>query len=246
MTAQSDAFELLGAARKGDFIILCDHASNHIPPTINHGDLGICKTDMQRHIAYDIGAADLSQRLGQILDSPVLLSKFSRLVIDPNRGEDDPTLIMQLYDGTIIPANRHLNAQQRDERLQHYHRPYRKAAMELTQRHPNAITIALHSFTPQLRGRNKRPWEIGILFAHDTRASDPLIAALEAQTNFCIGRNQPYNGALAGDMMDVIALQQNRLHVLIEIRNDLIKDSKGQDRFAKILAKALVAVKAQL
>ncbi len=83
----------------------CDHASNAVPRGLG-GSLGLPAEDMARHIAYDVGAAGVSAELARLLDAPALLSRFSRLVIDPNRGEDDPTLLMKLYDGTIIPGNR--------------------------------------------------------------------------------------------------------------------------------------------
>ena len=103
-------FEVFGADRPARWLITVDHASNAVPPEVNGGDLGIGADNMERHIAYDIGARGTSLRLGELLDAPVICSNFSRLVIDPNRGEDDPTLVMQLYDGTIIPANRGIDA----------------------------------------------------------------------------------------------------------------------------------------
>ncbi len=100
-------YEILGAERDSPWLIVCDHASNRIPDEIGGGSLGLPEGEMHRHIAYDIGAAGVSRRLAELLFAPALLSRFSRLVIDPNRGEDDPTLIMKLYDGTIVPGNRH-------------------------------------------------------------------------------------------------------------------------------------------
>lgn len=88
-----------GPDRPGRWLVTCDHASNRVPKWVAGGDLGIPAADMGRHIAWDVGAAGVARALGRLLDSPVILSDFSRLVIDPNRGEDDPTLVMQLYDG---------------------------------------------------------------------------------------------------------------------------------------------------
>ena len=116
-------FHITGAERKSRWLITVDHASNHIPTEINGGDLGLDPADMQRHIAYDIGALRTSLRLGELLDAPVIASNFSRLVIDPNRGEDDPTLVMHLYDGTIIPANRHIDEAEIERRKNAYYRP---------------------------------------------------------------------------------------------------------------------------
>ena len=119
-------FFTLGEDRPSRWLVTCDHAANHVPDWVAGGDLGIEPADMARHIAYDVGAAGLARALGRHLDSPVICSDFSRLVIDPNRGEDDPTLLMRLYDGTVIPANRHADAAERERRLQRLYRPYHR------------------------------------------------------------------------------------------------------------------------
>jgi predicted N-formylglutamate amidohydrolase len=117
-------YHVEGADRTSRWVITCDHASNRVPPDVGGGDLGLPPADMERHIAYDVGAAGVARALAEALDAPVILSDFSRLVIDPNRGEDDPTLLMKVYDGSIIPANRHADAAEVERRLARYHRPY--------------------------------------------------------------------------------------------------------------------------
>lgn len=236
----SDApFHIEGPERAGGWVITCDHASNRVPAEINGGCLGLPPEDMARHIAYDVGAAGVSRGLGAALDSPVICSNFSRLVIDPNRGEDDPTLVMKLYDGSIIPANRHADGQEVGRRRDAYHRPYHDALAELLSPRPDAAICALHSFTPQLNGRPPRPWHIGVLFASDRRLSDPLLDVLRAEPDLCVGANEPYHGALKGDAMDRHALQTGRPHVLIEIRNDLIETPETQAAWAARLAPML-------
>ena len=234
--SKTQSYTLIGANRPSRFVILCDHASNRVPIEIANGDLGLPPTDMERHIAFDVGAAGVSLALGEALNAPVLLSEFSRLVIDPNRGEDDPTLIMQLYDGSIIPSNRLISEEDREFRIETYHRPYRHMAEELARSRPDPILVAIHSFTPALRGRPPRPWEIGILFAEDRRFSDPLISILEQETSYTVGKNEPYNGALKGDTMDEIGIQKGRLHALIELRNDLITKEADQVNWGSELA----------
>ncbi len=106
---QNESYEIIGEDRSSRWLVTCDHACNRVPDWINGGDLGICADDMERHIAYDVGAAGVTRALADILGAPAVLSRFSRIVIDPNRGEDDPSLLMLLYDGKIIPANRYEN-----------------------------------------------------------------------------------------------------------------------------------------
>jgi predicted N-formylglutamate amidohydrolase len=84
-------------------VVICDHASNAIPDDL--GSLGLPPAQLERHIAYDIGAAEVTRTLARTLGAPAVLSTFSRLVIDPNRGQDDPTLVMKLSDGEIGRAH---------------------------------------------------------------------------------------------------------------------------------------------
>lgn len=239
-------FHILGDDRPGPWLITCDHAANRVPPCVSGGDLGLPEADMNRHIAYDIGAAEVSRHLGEILNAPVILSNFSRLVIDPNRGEDDPTLVMKLYDGSIIPANRHVDAAEVTRRLEAFHRPYHAAYAALAARCPDTIIVAVHSFTPQLKGRPKRPWQVGILSASDRRFADPLIARLSREPDLTVGDNEPYTGHLRNDAIDHHALRHGRQNALIEVRNDLIETPEGQAAWATRLAEHLDAVRADL
>lgn len=231
-----DPFVTFGRHRTENIVILCDHAANTVPPTVNGGTLGLCPADMERHIAYDVGAADVSKHLGELLNAPVICSNFSRLVIDPNRGEDDPTLLMRLYDGSIIPANRHADHAERERRLNLCYRPYHAEISQLIRERDNPKIISIHSFTPQLNGRPPRPWHVGILSNHDRRLSDPLLAELNRQSDITTGDNVPYTGYLQGDTMEQHALPKNLLHTLVEIRNDLITDPSGQRAWAERLA----------
>ena len=153
-------FSILGADRPSRWLITCDHATNRVPDWVGGGDLGIAAEDMARHIAFDVGAAGLTRELALRLDAPAILSDFSRLVIDPNRGEDDPTLLMRIYDGTVIPANRRADAAERERRLDQLYRPYHAAYAALAGTRPDRAICAIHSFTRQLRGRPRRPCRV--------------------------------------------------------------------------------------
>ncbi|MFN4171672.1 MAG: N-formylglutamate amidohydrolase [Pseudorhodobacter sp.] len=230
-------YRIVGEERRSRILVTCDHATNRVPPFVSGGDLGIAPSDMARHIAYDVGAAGLTVALAELLDAPAILSDFSRLVIDANRGEDDPTLLMKLYDGTIIPGNRHADASERERRLELLHRPYHAAYAALAARRPDTVIVAIHSFTPCLRGRVPRPWHVGVLYSHlDDRLSRALIARLVAEPDLCVGDNEPYSGHLPGDAIDCHALRRGRHNTLIELRNDLIADAGAQRAWAARLA----------
>jgi predicted N-formylglutamate amidohydrolase len=228
-------FFIHGEDRPSRWLITCDHATNTVPPEINGGDLGLPREDMERHIAYDVGAYEVSKHLGEILNAPVIAANFSRLVIDPNRGEDDPTLLMKLYDGSIIPGNRHADAAERERRLDMCYRPYHDALGRLAAL-PHAVIVSMHSFTRQLRGREPRPWHVGVLHTPDERFSRPLINRLKAEDNLCVGVNEPYTGVLPGDAIDTHCTSHGRPNALIELRNDLIADHAGQRAWAERLA----------
>jgi predicted N-formylglutamate amidohydrolase len=240
------AHEIIGDTRPGRWLVTCDHACNAVPGWLGGGTLGLPAADMARHIAHDPGAAGVTRALAQALDSPALLSTFSRLVIDPNRGEDDPTLLMRLYDGTIIPGNRHAGDADLALRLDRLYRPYHAAYARLAARRPDTVICAVHSFTPQLRGRPPRPWHIGILHSHlDSRLALPLIARLREEPDLCIGDNAPYAGHLPGDAIDRHALAHGRPNVLVELRQDLISTPADQAAWAARLAPILAQVLAE-
>ncbi len=226
-------------------LLLCDHASNHVPASVAGGDLGLPPEEMARHIAYDIGVRGVTLELARLLDAPAVLSRFSRLVIDPNRGEDDPTLVMRLYDGTIVPANRRIDDAEIARRLDAFHRPYHAAVDAAIEAQlaggPAPALVAIHSFTPRLNGRAPRPWHIGVLWRHDARLSAPLLARLRAEPDLVVGDNQPYSGQLEGDTLSRHGTRRGLRHVLIELRQDLIADAEGQRLWAARLAPMLRA-----
>ncbi|EIE51148.1 N-formylglutamate amidohydrolase [Salipiger aestuarii] len=238
-------YTIEGENRDSGFLVTCDHATNTVPPDLG-GSLGLPQADMARHIAYDLGALGTARALAAALGAPLVASNFSRLVIDPNRGEDDPTLLMRLYDGSIIPGNRHADDAERARRLDRFWHPYHGAIERMAARRKDVAIVAVHSFTPQLRGRPLRPWHVGILHAWDARLSDPLIALLERVPDLTVGRNQPYPGHLPGDAIHRHALRYGRNNTLIELRHDLIADTQAQNIWGQRLAPLLEAALAQV
>jgi len=235
-------FHIDGAARTGDWIITCDHATNTVPDFVNGGTLGLPGAEMQRHIAVDIGALGVARALGEALNAPVVSSNFSRLVIDPNRGDDDPTLIPQLYDGTIIPGNRYLDDMERARRTDTLYHAYHDAIAELADRR-DVTFLSIHSFTPQLMGRPPRPWEVGVLSAQDRRVATPLLDRLSQTLASPVGDNEPYAGYFPGDALSRHAHDPGRPNVLLELRQDLINHTDGQRHWAALLAPHLEAAR---
>jgi predicted N-formylglutamate amidohydrolase len=240
----SAAVETIAGDPAGGLVILCDHASSALPP--EYGDLGLPVGEFRRHIAYDIGAAALARRIAVALGAPAILSRFSRLLIDLNRGEDDPTLVMRLSDGAVVPGNAGVDARERQRRLVRYYLPYHAAvtraldAALTTGRAPSILSV--HSFTPAWKSR-PRPWHAGILWDRDPRFAVPLIEALRADGSLAVGDNEPYAGALKGDTLYRHGSKRGLAHALIEVRQDLIGDDKGVAEWASRLVPILARLK---
>jgi predicted N-formylglutamate amidohydrolase len=238
--ARSDSYEALDGDNAGGLLILVDHASNFVPP--EYRDLGLPKAEFKRHIAYDIGAAPLARALAERFRAPAILTCFSRLLIDPNRGEDDPTLIMRLSDGAVVPGNARLDAAERESRLNRFHRPYHAAvakqieAMLASDVPP--VLLSFHSYTPVWKDL-RRPWHAGVLWDRDDRFAAPLIEKLAAEHGLRIGDNEPYLGSLKNDTMYRHGTMRGLAHALLEVRNDLIESPAGvlewADRLEPIL-----------
>lgn len=238
-------FERIDGDRSGGLLLLCDHASNRVPAP--YGDLGLPPGAFERHIAYDIGCEALTRRLAATTGAPALMTRFTRLLIDPNRGEDDPTLVMRLSDGAVVPGNATVDAAERERRIARFHRPYHDAIdAELDAMAETGVTpaiVSIHSFTPAWKGV-PRPWHVGILWDADPRISVALIAALRSDGDLVVGDNEPYDGALKGDTLYRHGTARGLAHTLIEVRQDLIADpgeaSAWADRLLERLEPVLV------
>lgn len=233
------AFERIPASKPGPLLFLCDHASNAVPPS--YGTLGLPEAEFKRHIASDIGAGALTRALAADFAAPALLGVWSRLLIDLNRGPDDPTLVMKISDGALIPGNAEADAVEIARRIAKFHAPYHaaiEADIAAAERAGFAPAIvSMHSFTPVWRDV-PRPWQIGILWDRDDRLAKPLITAFEA-AGLVTGDNEPYDGALEGDTLWTHATSRGLPNVLIEVRQDLIADATGVTKMTPVIAGAL-------
>ena len=238
--APVEGFNPDGAA---PLLLVCDHATRLLARRL--GTLGLSEAELARHIAWDIGIAEVTRGLARRLDAPAVLSRFSRLVIDPNRALDDPTLIPQLSDGVVIPGNRDLSPGDIQARIESFHRPYHEAIERtldaLTARGPAPAVVSMHSFTPVIKGV-ERPWHLGILWDADPRLARPLMARLRA-LGVSVGDNQPYTARDGhGYTLFEHAAPRGLAHVLIEIRQDLIDTHHGAVAWTDRLADSLRVV----
>jgi predicted N-formylglutamate amidohydrolase len=240
--------QIVNAAGAAPILLVCDHASRALPAA--YGRLGLDEAELWRHIAWDIGAADVAGRLARLLDATAVLSGCSRLLVDCNRAADDPTLICRVSDGTVVPGNRALDETEVARRIRLYHEPYHAAVAgelaRLAARGAAPALISIHSFTPVMKGL-ARPWHVGILWDRDGRIPLPLLRVLGEDPTLVVGDNEPYSGrGNVGYTTRRHAEPAGLPHVLIEIRQDLIDTHHGAEAWANRLAAALRQVLAGL
>ncbi len=232
LAAMSEQWQIVGKPCKGGILAVCDHASNHVPDEI---DLGIDPALLQQHIAYDIGVAAVAGYLVQLAGHAAFLATNSRLVVDLNRYPEDASAIPLVSDGHEIPGNR-LDDKGRAQRLDRYFHPYHRRLKLLLHEARPALILSIHSFTPRLDTDPlaERPWEIGVLYNEHDAAANLAIAHLEGE-GLNVGDQLPYSGKLLNATMNRHAEANDIPYVGVEIRQDLIAEASGQERFAAIL-----------
>lgn len=230
----SEAYQILGTPRFGGILVVSDHASNRVPDDI---DLGIDPTLLEQHIAVDIGVAGVATRMAERPGIVAFLGGVSRLVCDFNRDEHGPTVCPIASDGHAIPGNA-LDHAGHEVRLARFYRPYHEALARLLDEAPPALILSLHSFTPQLASdpSQQRPWQVGVLYNEDDRASRLAIPLLEAE-GLIVGDQEPYSGRLLNATMNRHAEAEGRPYFGVEVRQDQIADPANHALWAERLAR---------
>lgn len=234
------AWEDIAGRADSPFLLIADHASNHVPADI---DLGIDSALLRQHIAIDIGVAELGRALCAALGCPGILGNISRLVVDLNREEDAAHIIPTESDGHAIPGNA-LSPTARQARIERYWRPYHaRIAGQIRAQQPQLL-ISLHSFTPRLETRPKdaRPWQVGILYNEDDRAARQAIPALAA-AGVIVGDQEPYSGKLLNATMNCHGEANGIAYLGLEMRQDLIGNPDGVTQWRDILLPVIAGLK---
>jgi predicted N-formylglutamate amidohydrolase len=234
-------YRLVNEDGPAPMVIICDHASNRVPA--GYGDLGLPPAAFERHIAWDIGAAGISELLAQRFNAPAILSTVTRLLIDCNRRFEDPNLTPAISDGTEIPANRGLTDAERETRWRLYHQPYHAAIAQTIDRKlasgRSPVVLSIHSMTATLRSI-ARPWQIAVCWDTDQRLSAPMLDALRASAGIVVGDNEPYSLDPNEDYsVPVHATRRGLQHLQIEFRQDEVADAAGQQRWAALVGDCL-------
>jgi predicted N-formylglutamate amidohydrolase len=233
-------YEVLESDGHSPYLFTADHAGCYLPRSL--GDLGLPLAELRRHIAWDIGIAEVSRRVASRLGAFLILQPYSRLVIDCNRPPHVPTSIAELSEHTVIPGNLNLSSEERSERRAKIFDPYHaRIEAELARRREalqSTIFVAMHSFTPRFKNVD-REWHAGVLYNRDPRLALRLRSALQAE-GLHVGDNQPYFVSDESDYgIPRYGERGGLIHVELELRQDLIEDTAGQERMSAILCRAL-------
>ena len=236
--------EVVRPAGTSPFFLTCEHAGRAIPARL--GTLGLAGSDLERHIAWDIGAEGVARGLSGRLDATLVLQRYSRLVADCNRAPDAADFVAHTSEDTVIPGNRGLDRAEIDARAAEVFHPYhetihalldaRIAARRLT------VAVSVHTCTPVYRGVH-RPWHIGVMYEHDDRLAREMLALLREEgeeAGLEVGDNRPYFMTSDKDYaMPRHGQGRGLLHVGFELRQDLVGSAPGQDAWAERVARVL-------
>lgn len=229
---------ILNGTGRSPVLLVVEHAGRRIPAAL--GLLGLAAADLDRHIAWDIGAEGVARSLSELLDAPLVVQRYSRLVYDCNRPPEAPDAIPEVSDLTAIPGNQDLTWQEREARAEALYRPFHATVSRLIDERAsqglNTVLVTVHSFTPLYKGL-RRTLDLGILHDSDARLADRLLAILQAEPDLEVRRNEPY-GPQDGvtHTLQLHAIARRLKNVMVEIRNDLIDDAPGQRLMAERLA----------
>jgi predicted N-formylglutamate amidohydrolase len=239
---------VLREAGTSDLFLTADHAGRAIPKTL--GTLGVSDAEMERHIAWDIGIAGVTERLSELLDATAVLQTYSRLVIDCNRNPSWASAMPEISEHTPIPGNLNLSTEAREARIAAIFTPYHDRIRSLLDARANrrTVLVAMHSFTASFKGES-RAMQVGMLYNKDARLARILLELLRQEGDLVVGDNAPYAVTEDSDYgVPTHGEKRGLAHVEVEIRQDLIATPDGQEawarRFARLLTTADAALKA--
>ena len=227
------------AEGRSPFLLTCDHYGRLIPGVL--GDLGLPESELERHIAWDIGIAGVAEMLSQHLSAHLIVQRYSRLVIDCNRPPHVASAIPIISEATTVPGNEGITREAAELRRAQIFDPYHQRIDGIIdqrgQKNMPTILVSLHSFTPVYAGI-ARPWHIGTLYQRDKMLPPLLLQLLRAEPDLVVGDNEPYAVSDETDYtIPVHAEARGLMNTGIEIRQDLISDQAGEKAWADRLAR---------
>lgn len=235
-------FERVNVEGSAPLLLVCDHAANRVP--LRLANLGLNQQQLASHIGWDIGAASLARRLSAQLDAPLVMSRYSRLVIDCNRPPGHPQSIPASVDDIAIPGNRAISREQAQQRRQELFDPYQRAVTELLDSRRDGVShlLSIHSFTPSLAGI-ERPWSLGVCYRQHAEWAGRWLHALRAQTPELVGDNEPYEVETDVDFTVPVQGESRGIpSIMLEVRQDTLRDDAGIAHWCNVIGRAWLDV----
>ena len=217
-------------------IIVCEHASNHIPVGLQN--LGLSNHVLESHVAWDIGALGVATELARLMRSLLVHCAVSRLVYDCNRPPEASSAIPIRSEIFNITGNKNLSEAARETRINGVFRPFSDAVDSQIRHHGGRLQtmVTVHSFTPVFNGQ-VRMVEIGILHGKDDRLARAMMETIPPETSYDVRLNEPYSATDGvAHTLDVHGTDNGLPNVMIEIRNDLIATPNKQMAMARYFA----------
>lgn len=247
MESDPEAFRIINPTSTTPILLVCDHASNFIPAHLNQ--LGASDDAIEDHVAWDPGAAIITERLANSLKCPAVMCNYSRLIIDVNRDPETQrdSMIPEVSDNYVVAGNANLSEAQTQARIDQIHEPYHRAVAArldaLNRLNPAPLVFSIHSFTQQMKGKQQlRPWHAGLLWNADPRLAMPLMTHLSQHDHLAIGDNEPYSGKVFAYTMDRHGHDRGFPNCAIELRQDLLQSEEDYDWWVQHLSDGLKRV----
>jgi predicted N-formylglutamate amidohydrolase len=223
------------------FVLTCEHAGKVFPQRLDQ--LGLKTPDLERHITYDIGAEGVARGISERLDAPLILQRYSRLVVDCNRAPHAEDFITELSETTPIPGNLNIPEQEAAARREEIFEPYHATIRDLLDHRETTriktILVSVHTCTPVYHGVS-RPWHIGVMYDKDDRFARIVLELLQEHGELTVGENEPYELTHERDYtVPVHGELRNLPHVEFEVRQDLVATWNGQIEWAERLGDVL-------
>ena len=229
-----EAWEAVEGSPEAPAFLTCEHASERLPPGWSWPERD--RRLVGTHWAYDLGAAEITLDLAAALRAPAVLSRFSRLLADPNRAEDDASVFRGEAEGEPVELNQRIDDADRQRRLEGYHRPYHEAIDRRLGESRAEILFSIHTFTPVYEGQVRKV-EVGVLFDKQEALANELAEAIAA-AGFATALNEPWSGRegliYAAERH---AGAHGRKALELEVRQDLAVSAEVRARLVPVLAR---------
>jgi len=217
-------------------LLTCEHGGHRVPAAYRSLFEGKARL-LRSHRGWDPGALLVARRLARALDAPLVAATTTRLLVDLNRSPHNPRVFSE--------RTRALPRAARAALLERHHAPHWQRVRAAIAREDRVIHVAVHSFTPVLRGR-RREFEVGLLYDPRREAERRLAKRWQRRLTAELGAgavrlNAPYRGDADGltTAMRREHAQRRYLGLELELSQALLRDPARRRAIGEVLVASL-------